>query len=698
MPLRCIRGKAEEKGVSQKTCRIYYYSIFRRKRDEYLGSVSAAYISHFFLPAEPANMRNLALILFSFTLLGAMPFSGLAQRDTIRLQEVTIQSDRSELFMTGKPTVELDSSVISSGTGTNLGELLTSYSSLFVKSYGAGSSAVLSSRGTEARHNSVLWNGFNLNTPGMGLTDLSLIPVSGSGKINIIRGGSSPVNGNASVGSTILLARPEPKFYHHRSVGIAAEAGSFSSSHLESVLRFSNPGSSSQTTVFHDRSQNDFSYVNLAHRDKPVQQLEHAGINNYGLIHYSDFKAGTKGVLSASAWYQVTGREIPPMMTDPSSRAEQRDSILRVHAGYKTTFGNSSIRVNAAHFREDMRYDDPEFIIHKKYSLYNSFADAEYRWYGNEKLIISAGAQGNFAKAGFEEYDSDKERNILSGYTAMIWQPVNKWKFNFNLRTEIANQNEPPVCPSIGVEGNIYKNAISLLFHAGRHYSMPSMNDLYWNPGGNVNLLPEDAWSIEGGLAFLKENKKYPSLSLTVFHSTVDNWIRWIPVNGGIYVPHNISEVKTRGSELNSAYSATLSNWKFSYHFSYSLSRSEVIKTAENNSQDIIGKQLMYSPEHLASLLFTAAWKSVGMDVTWHYTGRRFTTADNLRSLDPFHLTDLRIFFQPVIRKHQYQLTVYAKISNLFDESYEVMEWRPSPGRWFSAGVKMNFDFSKTKI
>lgn len=642
-------------------------------------------------------MRNLICLLLSFTLLGAMPVSGVAQSDTIRLKEVTIQSERSEIFMTGKPAIEIDSSVIHSGTGTTLAELLSGYSSLFIKSYGGGSSAVLSSRGTEARHNSVLWNGFNLNTPGMGLTDLSLVPASVTGSIDIIRGGSSPVNGNASVGSTIRLSRPEPKFRHHRMAGVAVEAASFSGSHVEASTEISNSHYATSTTVFHDHSKNNFPYVNLAHRDKPVQNLQHASVNNYGLVHYSDFKTGARSVASASAWYQVTNREIPPMMTDPASLAEQRDSILRLHAGYKTSFRNSSVRVNVAHFREDMKYDDPEYIIHKKYSLYNSFADAEYRWYGNSKMIISIGAQGNFAQAAFEEYLSDKERKLVSGYTALIWQPVRDWKINFNLRTEFANQNEPPVCPSVGIEGNLYKNKITLLFHAGRHYSMPSMNDLYWKPGGNVDLLPEDALSIEGGIALFKENKKYPSLIMTVFRSTVDNWIRWIPVNGGIYVPHNISEVETQGIELNSSHSSVIANWKFSYHFSYAISHSEVVSTGENNAHEITGKQLMYAPEHVASMLFTVAWKTIGTDITWHYTGRRFTTSDNLRSLDPYHLTDLRIFFKPAIRSNKYHLTAYVKISNLFDESYQVLEWRPSPGRWYSAGLKMNIDFTKNK-
>jgi iron complex outermembrane receptor protein len=342
-----------------------------------------------------------------------------------------------------------------------------------------------------------------------------------------------------------------------------------------------------------------------------------------------------------------------------------------------------------------MQYDDPEFLIHKKYSLYNSFADAEYRWYGNSKLIISAGAQGNFAQAAFEEYQAEKERNVISGYTAIIWQPLYNWKLNFNLRSEFTNRNEPPVCPSLGIEGGIYRNVITLLLHAGRHYSIPSMNDLYWNPGGNVDLLPEDAWSVEGGFAFFKNHKKLPSVIITAFHSTVDNWIRWIPVSGGIYVPHNINKVKTQGAEVNTNYSATVSSWVFSYNISYSWSRSEIVATGENNAIDTQGKQLMYAPEHMASLLISALRKRIGLDIIYHYTGRRFTTSDNLRSLEPFHLTGLRVSYKPQFKKSNYDLTAYLKVSNLFDESYQVLEWRPSPGRWFAAGVKMNISFTK---
>ncbi|MGV2480682.1 UNVERIFIED_CONTAM: TonB-dependent receptor, partial [Salmonella enterica subsp. enterica serovar Weltevreden] len=53
-----------------------------------------------------------------------------------------------------------------------------------------------------------------------------------------------------------------------------------------------------------------------------------------------------------------------------------------------------------------------------------------------------------------------------------------------------------PFIPSIGAEWNVF-GPWHWQAKASRLYRYPNFNDLYWNPGGNPNLNPENGYSIE---------------------------------------------------------------------------------------------------------------------------------------------------------------------------------------------------------
>lgn len=598
------------------------------------------------------------------------------------------------IFLTGKVVQSVDSSQLHRESGTSLADVLSSTSPIFIKTYGAGSSATLSARGTEARHSSVLWNGFNLNAPGLGLTDLSLIPTLITDHVSLVNGGSTPVNGNSSIGSTVILHRREPLFQKNSTINAAAGFGSFSQQHYSLQSLLENHWSSHRTGIFYDHAINDFTYVNLAKRDRPEEKLKHAGFRNYGLIHDGDFKIHKKIILSTAVWYQSTHREIPAMMTVPESKAEQRDSVLRLHTGIKIPFRKSSLRINGAWFREDQKYDDPQYLIHKRYFLQNFFGDTEYRWFPLHKIIFSTGITVNHASAAFDEYQKSRQRDLYSAWTSLRYEAFRGWVLNLNMRSEFSNIADPPLCPSLGIEGNLIGDKVILLLNAGRHFNIPSMNDLYWQPGGNPNLLPEDGWSGEGGFVFLKNHSHLPQLNITGFLSETKNWIRWLPVTGGIYTPENVSRVGTSGIESSLLYQYKFNSWQITFTANYTWCRSQVVETKEPYSENITGKQLMYVPEHAGVASMTLKYRNLQLQYSYRYTGERFTASDHSSSLKAFHLSECYLSWSPDIYKQH--LTVYASAGNLFNTNYQVMPWRPMPGRNYRFGINLQLNTLKS--
>ncbi|NJL13466.1 MAG: TonB-dependent receptor plug domain-containing protein [Microscillaceae bacterium] len=65
-----------------------------------------------------------------------------------------------------------------------LGQLLQALSSLYVREYGPQQLSSLSFRGTGSSHTAVLWQGININSPTLGMSDLGTLPVLGQTRFN----------------------------------------------------------------------------------------------------------------------------------------------------------------------------------------------------------------------------------------------------------------------------------------------------------------------------------------------------------------------------------------------------------------------------------------------------------------------------------------------------------------------------------
>ena len=140
-------------------------------------------------------------------LLTGISFSGYAQEnvvDTIRqLNVVEVSTSRLILFSNANKSETLDSALLDRYTSSNLADILLNESQIFIKSYGLGSLASSSFRGSGANHTSVLWNGFNLQSPMNGIIDLSLIPANFMNNVAIQYGGAGALWGTGAVGGSI---------------------------------------------------------------------------------------------------------------------------------------------------------------------------------------------------------------------------------------------------------------------------------------------------------------------------------------------------------------------------------------------------------------------------------------------------------------------------------------------------------------
>lgn len=106
------------------------------------------------------------LISVIFTLFIVQTTFGQLLNDTIKFEPFVIE----ELAVSATyKTTNLDA--VTTKSVENLAQLLQENSTVFIKSYGSGSLASVSFRGTGAGHTRVLWNGVSLNSPMNGQID-----------------------------------------------------------------------------------------------------------------------------------------------------------------------------------------------------------------------------------------------------------------------------------------------------------------------------------------------------------------------------------------------------------------------------------------------------------------------------------------------------------------------------------------------
>ncbi|MEO5572410.1 MAG: TonB-dependent receptor plug domain-containing protein, partial [Bacteroidia bacterium] len=240
---------------------------------------------------------------FIFMLLtGFMIYSNVYAQyadDTLQLHEVEISGSREKLFSAGGKITEIDSVTKMNYITSTLSELLSENSTAFIKTYGSGGIATIAFRGTEARHTSVLWNGFNINSPTLGLCDLALVPVNFSDKTTIIHGIASSLYGTSAIGGIIDLQNI-PDFFSGVKLNYTGSIGSFSSTDHVVKVDAGIKNFLSATHFFYEQSKNDFPFINFYDQE---QKQQHANLNNIGVMQNFYYRFNNSTVISSGIWY-----------------------------------------------------------------------------------------------------------------------------------------------------------------------------------------------------------------------------------------------------------------------------------------------------------------------------------------------------------------------------------------------------------
>ncbi len=639
-------------------------------------------------------------LIFGFILLNLqlvlMIGEGYSQKlkDTLMIEGITVSEKRLNPLQ-GLKTSKIDSLVLQKQIGASLSDLLSAHTSVFMKTYGQGGLATASFRGTSASHTPVMWNDVAINSPMLSQMDFSSLPVFFMDDIKLMFGGSSLINNSGGLGGSINI---ENKSSHEKlNISYMQQIGSFSAYGSYLDVGFREGKFSSRSRLMYMSAANDFSFKNIASGSEiPIEIRKDAAYQQYGFLQELYLQPTPGDELGLKLWFQRNDRDIPqPIVVLPIDKNEQqKNSLFRGSANWKHYKGKGKLETSLAYIYDFLNYTNKVAFINSDNRTHTFAANLKYRYALTEKTTLNAGITNDYFLINSNNYQGIKTRNQLSAFAGATSEITDRLTLNAVIRKEITDKELQPFLPSLGVDYHLLKNnTLTLKAHISKNYHLPSLNDLYWSPGGNAELKPEDGFSTEGGLAYELKMKKHFSLNteMTYFYTHITDWILWQPDPVFRYwTPLNLKEVSSQGIEINANMVYQLKKVIFRFNATYAYTSARNLKPI-NQNDETTDKQLIYTPMHSYNAGLRAEWKQYFIAFSNHFTGKRFTNTSNTRYMPAYQLADFSLGMLFPVKEHRFSMQL--NVNNLFDVDYQAIAWQPMPGR--NMEIKLKYNFTK---
>lgn len=638
------------------------------------------------------NCKNTVFTLLSFI----FSITLLAQKkDTLnyQLQEVTISSDKQTLFEPFKKKQAIDSLVLKNYATSTLSDLLAHQSTIHIKAYGNANIATTSIRGGNANQTALLWNGLNIQNAMLGQPDLSIIPSTLFNQVSLEFGGGSTMWGSGAIGGCIMLSN-KLKFNEGFKTNLQMSVGSFETKRINSSVLLSYKKIISNTNVFYNTSENNYSYIDTSSKDTKHKQTKHASYSHKGLMQELAFLINAYQTMHVRLWYNLMNRNIPDFLGTNQTK-NQTDENLKSNLEWNYHKHRIQSIIRLGFFNDQLNYKDSlaQDLISKstiktliaendniyKFNIHRFNIGINYTGYKTDLLF-------NNLDTNYSNSHTLHKLALFAAYQLNLFN--SKLQYHLSVRKEFSNQLTIPFTGSSGLKYQLIK-LLSLKINANKSFRQPTLNDLYWKPGGNPNLKSEDSYELEGGIELNHRIKKVQlKFEATYFNRHVKNQIIWLPSSGGYWTPRNIAEVYGRGTETSTelAYHYKDVYIKLYFNSSYVLSTNQV-KMSENDNS--VGRQLIYTPRYSGLGGISFYYKNFGLLFNNHYTGYQFTSTDNSSWITPYLIGNLKLSYHYTFSTIKTEL--FAHINNLYNKNYMVVANMPMPLRNYEVGLRISY-------
>jgi iron complex outermembrane receptor protein len=627
-------------------------------------------------------------LFFTINLQGQISF----RNDTILIKEVEIRGKTDGQDFKGSKVTHIDSSLIGIYNQRTLADLIAENSIIHLKTYGSGGLATTSFRGTGPGHTQITWNEINLNNPMVGQFDLSLIPAGFIDDINIYYGGGSMSINSGGFGGVIDL-ETNPDWGKQEVFFMNPGIGSFGKRSGLVKIKAGTKGFQSVTKAFLRNSDNDFRYLNSVAGESPIWETrENSEVRQKGFIQELYFR-NSRSKLSARIWYQSAFRNLPVPIISPTMNPpeKQSDESIRTMLTYVFEKGLTDIHFTAAFISDKLDYTDELASVDSRNLSNRIILKSGLQRRINKMLKLEFKLNDELNLINTNNYVGNKSRNLASA-DAIAETDLTQWLAARVLVRQMI-QDSRVLTPDFSASTEIKPFREKYYFikaSFSKNSKIPSLNDMYWSPGGNPDLKSETGYTSEITLdmtSFLSGSLKIKN-DLTFFRNHISDMIQWRPGESYYWEAGNIGKIVTSGLEsgLDVNYTVQRFNVRFNAGYAFTKAAIEGVKT---DYEKFSGNQLVYIPENQINALLRLSWQHLYSIFTASYTGKRFLTADNSQYLPQYSVSDLTLGTK--LNAGNVSCDLGFLVENLFNASYQNIAYYPMPGRSFLVSIVFQF-------
>ena len=589
---------------------------------------------------------------FALTAFIICTFMSHAQQEQQKqdLDTIVVASTRIDLpFKENSRTINIISAeAIKNSAATNVADLLQQVAGVDVRRRGtAGSQADLYIRGGSFDQTLLLIDGVKMNDVQTGHHTMNAaLPIEVIERIEIIKGPAARVFGQNAFNGAINIVTKKAL---NNTVSVKAETGSFgqlnagitiatdldNSSHIMHVDKMSSAGYRYNT----DYDNSNFFVKSVFNKNKKAIEM---------IATFQERKFGANGFYareSATEQYEET-----------------QNSLIAFSTQFKTEKLTLKPRVYWKRNQDEYVYLRNDPTVYRNLHISNKIGaelNGAYRselgitGFGidiSEDFITSnnLGDRDRFMTTLFLEHKFkalDNKLDITPGVAVTYFSDFDFYAF-----------------PGLDV-GYKISDALKAYGNIGYTYRIPTYTDLFYNDlstAGNPDLEVEEAFAQEIGIKYFSPRF---SGSVAVYNRDAQNLIDFIRPNTTetVYTATNITDVNTKGFEVDAAYNYKLNTFNQTLALGYNYLEDDIL----NQNKELSRYSLNTLKHHFTTRLSTQLFKNVSQNIIYKHAER--TTGDS------YNVWDASL----VINAKQFEFTITA--SNIFNADYIEAGFVPMP-------------------
>ncbi|MCE6990588.1 TonB-dependent siderophore receptor [Dyadobacter sp. CY323] len=637
------------------------------------------------------------VILFSITTGILLSGKTYAQKDSIRLEPVIVQGFVPVKFMSGLKVQKFDSTTLSQFKFRNISDLLSLYTPIAFKNYGPGQLNTASFRGTSSNHTAVLWNGLNINSPSLGQTDFSTIPVAGFDQLSVQYGSAASIVGTDAVGGSILLGSSPVNAGFNASVGHQHESfdnyqSQVSANYgvkLNDIWKISG-----KTNAYYGMTNNHFPYSQRrGYSILPSETFQK------GLVQDLFLQSKNDQELSAHIW--LTNNKLTIAPNELAGRELTLTEAYRTMLRYR--FKDLALRTSWVRDIIDYAKSDFKNPDHAVTDKFSNRIEKDFQWNigtNGNAVQVKAGAEWTHFRAKLSGYKNPlitENRGDL--FLLTRFQVTQRVLLSLNLRQALITRFNPPVTPSFGGEYILIQKHfyhLKLKGSIARSYRVPTLNERYWKELGNPEIRPESGWNREIGLdqTYQITANQHLTTSITGYYNRIKDWTYWNPARN--YRVENLKQVLAKGIEFQLGWKSNYGVLRSGANLGYAFNNSTQEKSYDAYSAEIVGKQLVFVPMHSGNgnvYVLYKKWKVTGQLQAF---SKRYSTFDNSQFLPGYTLVNM--LTETTLNLNRIRLLIQGRVDNLANTFYLNVRNNAMPGRSFALSLVVNYRSTKNNF